>query len=318
MVNAALLLRRPLLVTGMPGTGKSTLAEAVAHELNLGEILVWPVTTKTTYQSGLYQYDAIGRLNAAAIRRERLELRRLLGLDPARPAGDQGRSKVRGSGALGFGQYLRLGPLGTALLPFEAHVRPDQRQQPCLGGPSMPCLPRVLLIDEIDKGDIDLPNDLLHVFERGWYEIPELSRLPNRERYRYARIRTHDEGERYAWIERGRVQCDVFPLVIMTSNGEREFPPAFVRRCLRLEMQQPTREQLSDIVRARLNDDAADREDIKTLIKDYWDLREGQGANSFKRELAVDQLLNAVYLVVEGVNIEPIREALFKSLTETF
>src|SRR5262249_38302098 len=74
-INAALLLRRPLLVTGMPGTGKSTLPAAVAHELKLGEVLVWPVTTKTTFQSGLYQYDAIGRLNDAAIRRERLATR---------------------------------------------------------------------------------------------------------------------------------------------------------------------------------------------------------------------------------------------------
>src|SRR5262249_38151272 len=142
-------------------------------------------------------------------------------------------------------------------------------------------------------------------------------RLPNRERFRYAQIRTHDEAERYAWIERGRVQCDVFPLVIMTSNGEREFPPAFVRRCLRLEMPQPTIPQLSAIVRARLGDDAANREDIKTLIKDYFDRREGQGDYPRKSELAVDQLLNAVYLVVEGVNIEPIRDALFRSLTET-
>ena len=62
MVNAALYLRRPLLLTGKPGTGKSSLAYAVAHELKLGEVLYWSITTRTTLKDGLYSYDAIGRL----------------------------------------------------------------------------------------------------------------------------------------------------------------------------------------------------------------------------------------------------------------
>lgn len=92
MVNAALYLRRPLLVTGTPGVGKSTLAYAIAHQLRLGEVLVWPIGSRTTRGEGLYRYDAIGRLQEESRRRDRAE------------------------SATAIGDYLRLGPLGTALL----------------------------------------------------------------------------------------------------------------------------------------------------------------------------------------------------------
>ena len=114
------------------------------------------------------------------------------------------------SAADDIGRHVRLGPLGTALLPYEK--------------------PRVLLIDEIDKSDFDLPNDLLNVFEEGEFEIEELTRLPDETGA--VPVMTSDP-DAHVEVHRGRVRCRAFPFVVLTSNGEREFPPAFLRRCLR-------------------------------------------------------------------------------------
>lgn len=332
MVMAALVLRRPLLVTGKPGTGKSSLAYAAAHELDLGEVLVWPITTKATLQGGLYHYDAIGRLSHAALRRERLEhklrlkaLRESAGVTG--PAGQPPASRPdkkplpRGSGTRSVARFLRLGPLGTALLPRRANVEPDALADDAKEGIQHP-RPRVLLIDEIDKADVDLPNNLLHVFERGRFVIDELERLPPGDRFDWARIRTGNDTERYAWVRRGQVACDDFPLVIMTSNEEREFPPAFLRRCLRLDMPQPTREDLSAIVAAHLRGQSARGDKmpdmVQELINIYYNLREGIATGQPPRNLAVDQLLNAIFLVVHGINPdEDTRDALLRSLTVT-
>ncbi len=250
VVNAALHLRRPLLVTGHPGTGKSSLARAIAHELSLGRVLTWPVNSRSVLQDALYRYDAIGRLRETALHRDR-------GEEATEPA---------------IGSFVRLGPLGTALLPNDR--------------------PRVLLIDELDKGDVDLPNDLLAVFEDGSFEIPELARLP-REQSEVEVFPDDPDGDPVP-VVRGRVCCTQFPVVVITSNGERDFPPAFLRRCVRLDLPDPDEERLREIVTAHLGADALGA--VDDLLRDFL-------ARRAPGELATDQLLNAVFLRSGGVDL---------------
>ncbi|MEV7554355.1 MoxR family ATPase [Amycolatopsis sp. NPDC089917] len=256
MVNAALYLRRPLLVTGNPGTGKSSLAYRIARELGLGRVLRWGITSHTELSSGLYGYDAIGRVQAAAT-------------SQAQRGGEAEEPPI--------GDFVRLGPLGTAFLPSR--------------------LPRVLLIDELDKSEADLPNDLLSIFEDGEFPVEELARVRNR----HPEVTVHTaDPQRTAVVRDGRVACHAFPIVIMTSNGEREFPPAFLRRCLQLRIENPDEEQLAAIVAGHLvGEDGAHRDE---LIREFAQRSKAEGG------LPTDRLLDAVYLATSGA-YQPDEEA---------
>jgi MoxR-like ATPase len=280
MVNAALYLRRPLLLTGAPGSGKSSLVDAVAYELRLGAPLRWPVTSRSTLRDALYQYDAISRLQ----QKERGE---------AVKESSEERNR-------NIGEAITLGALGTALLPTDR--------------------PRALLIDEIDKSDVDLPNDLLNVFEEGEFEIPELRRLGSDAE---VEVFTSDPAQKRAWVTGGVVACKQFPLMLLTSNGEREFPAPFLRRCLRLRMPNPTGQldeddnkewkRLDAIIELHFKDQerAAARD-----IVDAFKATAGKGAS-----VATDQLLNAIYFVMSsqlktGKEREAVVQALTRELTD--
>lgn len=268
MVNAAILLRRPLLVTGDPGSGKSTLAKMIARELSLGPVLTWSITSSTQLRHGLYEYDAIGRVHDDNVRWNSL----------AAGATPESVDRARAD-SLDIGRYIRLGPLGTALLPWRR--------------------PRVLLIDEIDKSDIDLPNDLLHVFEDGYFSIPELRRLPDEQSH--AEVWTHDRDGGRREVIRGQVDCSEFPIVLLTSNGERSFPPAFLRRCLRLKLPKIDRTQLESIVNNQIGGDV----EVDALLRRFVSDQEKGTV------LAADQLLNAVFVLRSG---PPPAEADWKQL----
>lgn len=236
-VNFSLLLRRPLLVTGPPGIGKSTLAWHLGHALGLGRPLRWEIGSRTTLQEGLYGYDPLGHLAAVRARS-----------GPKDPSAE-------------IEHFLRLGPLGTALLPTR--------------------LPRVLLVDDMDKASYDLPNDLLHVFEEGGFQIPELERAGGKRQ-----VRPHDEErDERVELDAGRVRCHHHPVVILTSNEERELSEAFRRRCVGLELSRPEPEILARVARTWFGEQSPEAHNAAAFAE-----------QAPYRDQSIDVILQALFL----------------------
>ena len=246
VINASIYLKRPLLITGKPGLGKSSLAYAIADELGL-ELVKWEIGTKTTLNDGLYIYDAIARLQDVSLK---------------------GREKID------ISKYLYLGPLGYA---FSATKKPV-----------------VLLIDEIDKSDIDLPNNLLHIFEEMEFTIKELERLEKDS----INIYPAHNRDKTIKIQNGKVSLQDsknFPIIIMTSNDEREFPPAFLRRCLRLNIQKPDKDRLIEIISEHFSktvQEINNNKEVNTIIEEFLKLRDIDN-----KTISTDQLLNVIHLI---------------------
>jgi MoxR-like ATPase len=262
-VNAALHLRRPLLLSGSPGSGKSTLADLVAAELELGSVLRWHVTSRSTLAEGLFEYDALGRLHATQ-------------------AGDkQADAAVQ--------NFVTLGPLGTALAAGKV---------------------RAVLIDEIDKSDLDLPGDLLNVMENGEFTIPVLARASSERPFTV----TGADGAGYPIDADGVVRRRHFPVIVFTSNGERAFSPPFLRRCVRFTMPQADRDRLTRIIAAHLSSTAAAAEG-KVIAEFAERLRTSD-------RLAINQILEFVYLVTgdsppDSASRAQLAEILLQELTGT-
>ena len=209
-VNLAIYLERPLLLKGEPGCGKTQLARAVAYELGL-EFEPWCVKSTSRARDGLYTYDAIARLRDAQLASSgRLTPTELERID--NPA-----------------TYIRFGPLGRA---FQSAER------------------TIVLIDEIDKADIDFPNDLLVELDEQQFVVEE----------------ARQDGKEL------RIRATVAPIIFITSNDEKDLPDAFLRRCLFQQVQFPSEEQLVRIVRDRYPD-ASDTL-TKAAVDRFLQLRE--------------------------------------------
>ncbi len=198
-VNVALAAKRPLLVAGNPGTGKSTLARHVAW-VKEWRFLKAMITSRTRVDDLLAGFDALRRLNDAHLRDAAL-LPDAAYVEPGRLwwAFDPQSARWRG---MEDGQLT-----ATDRERFVEATDPSEGTGP----------DAVVLLDEIDKADPDLPNDLLEPLDLGEFSV----------KYRKAPVAAKGSA-----------------LVVLTTNGERELPPAFMRRCVVLKLEPLSREWL--------------------------------------------------------------------------
>ena len=230
-VNAAATLKKPLLVKGEPGTGKTMLAEEVAQSMGL-PLLQWHIKSTTKAQQGLYEYDAVSRLRDS----------QLSTLD--------GGAKVKD-----INNYIVKGVLWQA---FTSET------------------PVALLIDEIDKADIEFPNDLL---------------------------REIDRMEFYVYETRELIRAKHRPLVFITSNNEKELPDAFLRRCFFHYIKFPDADTMRKIVDVHFP--VLKQELLAAAMKTFYDVRNLPGQ---KKKPSTSELLDWLKLLVaEDISLEALQ-----------
>jgi MoxR-like ATPase len=216
-VDAAVMLRRPLLVKGEPGTGKTVLAHEIAKAIG-APLIEWNVKSTTKAQQGLYEYDAVARLRDGQLGDERVH---------------------------DIANYIKKGKLWEAFTSKE--------------------LP-VLLIDEIDKADIEFPNDLLQELDRMSFDVYE----------------TH---ETIAAKER--------PIVVITSNNEKELPDAFLRRCFFHYIKFPDRDTMRDIIEVHYP--GIQKNLVSKAMDIFYELRDVPG---LKKKPSTSELLDWLKLLL--------------------
>ena len=216
-VTAAVELERPLLIKGEPGTGKTLLAEEVAHSMGL-PLIEWHIKSQTKALQGLYEYDAVSRLRDSQL-------------------GDDRVGDIR--------NYIKKGKLWEA---FDSEERV------------------VLLIDEIDKADIEFPNDLLQELDRMEFFVYELN-LTVKARHR--------------------------PIVMITSNNEKELPDAFLRRCFFHYIDFPDRETMQEIVGVHFPSIKQDL--VRDAMDIFFDVRKVPG---LKKKPSTSELIDWLKLLM--------------------